>query len=68
MLNVNCLLVAETAENNPLITTLDIVDNTGLCRCYVPTLNAANQVAVPVTCGLQITRCSIPTNITARIL
>ncbi len=67
MLNVNCMLVVETVENNPLIATLDIVDNTGQCRCYVPTLNAANQVSDPVTCGLQVTRCTTPTDIATRI-
>jgi hypothetical protein len=64
---MNCVRAAQTAEANPLIAILDIVDNLAVCLCYVPDLEAAGQRLFAVSCGLQVTRCVSPLNITALI-
>ena len=70
MLNMNCVRAAETAEPNPLIATLDIVEEeaVAVCLCYVPDLNGIRQIfGASVSCGLQVTRCVSPINITATV-
>jgi hypothetical protein len=67
VLNMNCVRAAQTAEPNPLIAILDIIDNLAVCICYVPDLEAAGRRLSAVSCGLQVTRCVSPTNITATV-
>jgi hypothetical protein len=67
VLNMNCVRAAQTAEANPLIAVLDVVDNLAVCLCYVPDLDAFGRRLFAVSCGLQVTRCVSPTSITATV-
>ena len=64
---MNCLHTMETDEVNPLIATLEILDDTAGCICAVPDLDAAGRRLHDVECGLQVTRCITPQNITVLI-
>ena len=64
---MNCLLTMETSEVNPLIATLEIFDGEAACTCAVPDLDDVGRRLNDVECGLQVTRCITPQNITVLI-
>ena len=61
---MNCLRTMETSEVNPLIATLEISDGEAGCICAVPDLDDIGKRLHDVECGLQVTRCITPQNIT----
>ena len=65
---MNCLRTMETDEVNPLIATLDILDGEAGCICAVPDLDTNGRRLHDVECGLQVTRCTTPQNITVTIM
>ena len=64
---MNCLRTMETGEVNPLIATLEIIEGTAGCICAVPDLDDNGRRLHDVECGLQVTRCITPQNITVTI-
>ena len=64
-LNVRCVRAAETrAADNPLVAILNFAQNDFgedivECQCYVVE-NSSNSLLHNVTCGIQVTRCSVP--------
>ena len=64
---MNCLRTMETEEVNPLIATLEIFDGGAGCICAVPDLDTVARRLHDVECGLQVTRCITPQNITVMI-
>ena len=69
MLNMNCVRATESAEPNPLIAILDVFQEEAMCVCFVPDLELGgrSRVGVNVDCGLQVTRCVSPLNVTATL-
>ena len=63
-MNVNCVRTAPTAEQNPLIATLEISANEAICYCFVPRELTST---ASVTCGLQVTRCRVEGDLTSNI-
>ena len=74
-LDVRCVRAAETlAAGNPLVAILNFAqnffgDNIVECHCYVID-DSSNPLIHNVTCGIQVTRCSVPLsqNITAQFV
>ena len=67
---MRCVRSAETrAADLPLVGILnfyynDFGENIAECQCYVVTDNINNPLRDNVTCGIQVTRCAIPQDIT----
>ena len=58
------------SANNPLVAILnfaqnDFGDNIAECHCYVIE-GSTTPLTYNVTCGVQVTRCTVPQNITAQ--
>ena len=71
---MRCVRAAETRDaNNPLVAILNFGqnlfgENVAECQCYVVVDDASNQLTDNVTCGIQVTRCTVPQNITAQFV
>ena len=71
---MRCVRAAETlAAEFPLVGILNIAyndfgENIAECQCYVVTDNPLSTLRHDVTCGIQVTRCAIPQNITAQFV
>ena len=48
----------ESAEQNPLVATLDVANEGVICLCYVVETEGRERTDA-VVCGLRVTRCSI---------
>ena len=76
-LDMRCVRSAEThAADFPLVAILNFAHSSldeseiiAECQCYVVVEdNTNNPLRDNVTCGIQVTRCAIPQNITAQFV
>ena len=71
---MRCVRAAETRDaNNPLVAILNFGqnlfdENVAECLCYVVVDDNFNPLTHNVTCGIQVTRCPVPQNITAQFV
>ena len=69
---MRCVRAADTRDSgNPLVAILNFASDFGVnvaeCHCFVVVDDSSNPLTSHVTCGIQVTRCSIPQNITAQL-